>query len=181
MVEMIITFALLSLFMVAATRVISYTTSIYYNAKGSATGLEVSTMISNKIVGMLEGAINDPVVTANAYAGSDMIQFTDATESAVTISAQQQKKSDGTNLGNFLVIHYDEAAMGTVQYEPTDYKYDVNSYMGYEISELKFENPGSEYPENVIKLQITVHSEKYGDFSSVYYIKAVNATKVIYN
>lgn len=178
MVEMIVTFALLSLFMVAATRVISYTTGIYHSAKGSATGLEVSTIISNKVVGMIEGAINEPEVTRRAGQISDSIKFTDATESNVVIDAQNMTVSSHT--GDYLNIHYDPASHGSIQYEETDFRYDPKTYMGYEVKELRFQNPGEEYPENVVKMTITLHSVKYGDYTSNYYIKAVNAAKIKY-
>lgn len=178
MVEMIVTFALLSLFMVAASRVISYTTTIYYQAKGSATGLEVSTMLSNKMIGMIEGAVGSPEVVKDAYTASDSIRFTDATESVVTISAQPLADSEGRQTGPYLTIHYDPAQKGAISYEETDFRYDPKAYLGYVLTNLRFQDPGEDYPDNVVKMEMTLHSEKYGDFTSVYYIKAVQSTQV---
>lgn len=181
MVEMIVTFALLSLFMVAASRVISYTTSIYYQAKGSATGLEVSAMLSNKLIGMIEGAVNSPEIVQNAYPDSDSIRFTDATESVVTISSQYVTDAKGRQTGPYLTIHYDPAQKGAVNYEETDFRYDAKAYLGFVVTNLRFRDPGSEYPDNVVKMEMTLHSEKYGDYTSFYYIKAVKATQMQYH
>ena len=51
LVEMITTFALISLFMVAATKVISNVVSVYYSAKSISTTLQVSDIIATKIKG----------------------------------------------------------------------------------------------------------------------------------
>lgn len=176
--ELVISFALLALFMVAATRMITYTVNIYYSAKGTSTGLEVSNMIAERVVGQLEGASNkqtvsevenvedatpssDPVVSATG----DSVRFCDSTGSVVTI----QKDAEG-----YIVIHYDEVTTGTILYDAVDWKFDSKAYMGYRINQLAFENPGSDYPENVMKMTISLVSPKYGEYTSHYFIKCAN-------
>lgn len=178
MVEMIVTFALLSLFMLAATRVISYTVTIYYVAKGNANGLQVSNMISSKVVGMIEGAITDPEVTIVSGSDYDSIYFTNDLESTVNITADTLPGT--TDNKNYINIHYDAVDTGANKYDEVDWRFDSKAYLGYTVSELHFENPGSDYPENVIKMTITLHSDRYGDYNSKYYIKAVNITKFNY-
>ena len=49
LVEMIVTFMLIGLFMIAASKVIANTVSVYYEAKGTANGMQVSAIIASKM------------------------------------------------------------------------------------------------------------------------------------
>lgn len=177
--EMIVSFALLALFMVAAMRVISYTIGIYYAASGSSYGLQVSNMISNKIVGQIEGAsaAADPKVVTGTD-GIDSISFIDSTGSNVTITASPQNGSDGTAEGMYMCVRYDAVTEGSIKYETVDWRFDSKAYMGYMVKELHFEDPGDNYPENVIKMTLVLHSGKYGDYTSTYYMKCVNVNTI---
>lgn len=177
--EMIVTFALIALFMVAATRIISYVIGIYYAAGGNAHGLQVSEMISNKIVGQIEGASSamTPAVTSDG-SGIDQLKFIDATGSNVTITASPQILADGSQDGNYLTIHYDAVTEGSIKYEAVDWRFDAKAYMGYVVKSLRFESPGSGYPDNVMKMVMVLHSERYGDYESTYYLKCINVDKI---
>ena len=192
LVEMMVTFALLGIFMVAAARVISYSIGIYYAAKGNSYGYEVSYMLANKIKGQLENAgtanrftidgssidadgaevFKEPVVI-----GGNQVKFVDSTGSIVTICTEADDADDG-----FLVIKYAETGIpGTdTYYKAVDWKFDDEAYMGYRITDLQFEYPGSDYPKNVIRMNMTLHSSKYGDFNTVYYIRCCNIDEVTY-
>lgn len=186
LVELITTFALLGLFMIAAARVISYVIGIYYAAQGTSYGLEVSNMISNKIIGQIENAssintymidgIEDPVKIPYIFDGGDIdeLKMVDGTGSVVTFSIDDTTK--------VLKIHYDEtknydATEGT-GYAATDWYFDEDAYMGYSISKFNLSQAGDEYPDNVIRLDLAVDSPKYGEFESYYYIKCFNVEKV---
>lgn len=186
LVELITTFALLGLFMIAAARVISYVIGIYYAAQGTSYGLEVSNMISNKIIGQIENAssintymidgIEDPVKIPYIFDGGDIdeLKMVDGTGSVVTFSIDDTTK--------VLKIHYDEtknydATEGT-GYAATDWYFDEDAYMGYSISKFNLTQAGDEYPDNVIRLDLAVDSPKYGEFESYYYIKCFNVEKV---
>ena len=179
LIEMVATFALIALFMVAATRVISYVIGIYYAASGNSYGLQVSNMISNKIVGQMEGASSaaEMDITSDG-SGIDSISFIDRTGSRVTISASPQKFKDGSEDGMYMNIHYDAVTEGSIKYDAVDWKFDPKAYMGYEVKSLQFESPGSGYPPNVLKMILVLHSDKYGDYESDYYLKCVNVEKI---
>lgn len=179
--EMIVAFALLALFMVAATRVISYTVEIYHAAKGSTNGYEVSTMIANKLVGMIEdatgpystGAAGEVVADGpSVEAGGSSIKFCNTENCNVTI---------GLNSNNFVEIVYAEV----IAEDPADnvgeikWTFDENAYMGYVVSGLNFSSPGAGYPENVLKMTITLNSFKYGEYTSEYYIKCARVEKIV--
>lgn len=177
--EMIVTFVLIALFMVAATRIISYVIGIYYAASGNTYGLQVSNMISNKVVGQIEGAspAAEPAVTSDG-SGIDELKFIDATGSNITITASPQMLPDGSEGSVYLSIHYDAVTDGSIKYDAVDWRFDPKAYMGYVVKNLRFESPGSGYPDNVMKMILVLHSEKYGDYETTYYIKCVNVDKI---
>lgn len=174
--ELIVSFALLSLFMIAALRVITYTVNIYYAAKGATYGLEVSNMISNKVVGQIEGAsvATSPVVKVGSNV--DTISFIDNTGSNVTISAGADPGVVGG--GTYMNIHYDAVTEGSVKYDAVDWKFDPKAYMGYTVSRLKFESLGADYPENVIRMTLALHSDRYGEYTTEYYLKCANVSEI---
>ena len=69
---------------------------------------------------------------------------------------------------------------GSIKYDAVDWKFDSKAYLGYSVDELKFESPGSGYPENVLKMTLVLNSERYGDYTSTYYIKCVNVEKILF-
>lgn len=177
LVEMLMTFTLLAIFMVAGTRVISYTIGIYYTAKGNVNGCQVSNILYEKISGQVENAINEqtPQVLSD---GS--LRLVDKTGSEVVIGLTPPDELNR----RFLDIHYvesgEEGEEGRV--EATEWLFDEKMYLGYSIKTLRFENPNETspgmYPENVVRLNLVINSPKYGEFTTNYYIKCYNCDKV---
>ena len=56
LVEMVVTFALLGLFLVVACQAVSYCAKVYYQVKGVSYGRQIASTLMDKIVGELEGA-----------------------------------------------------------------------------------------------------------------------------
>lgn len=179
LVEMVIAFALLALFMVAVTRVISYTVMLYHTTQASANGYEISGILSNKIIGMVENAAEVNItdasgtcLTGEGHLAGNGIQIEDRTGTKTTIL---RTNADGS--GNSIIdMQYEQSttkADGTPITNTGVWRYDENVYMGFSVSELSFEKGMSGYPENVIKMSITLHNDKYGskDYSTEYYMK----------
>lgn len=175
LVEMVVAFALLALFMVAVTRIISYTVSLYHTTQASANGLEVSSMISNKIVAMLEDAKEVELEDSG-----NSITIVDQTDTKVTISVE----SDFVNIFYHPVTTPSGEILKNSGGEDVtpNWKFDDNAYMGFVVKELTFQrgdfiadskNQKGVYPDNVIKMVLTVHSDKYGDndYTTTTYIK----------
>lgn len=179
LVELIVSFALLAIFMVAAMRVISYTVNIYHAAKGATYGLEVANMVSNKIVGQIEGATaaKTPTVTTMPD-GNDAISFVDATGSAVTVSTA--KVTINGTPKSYMNIHYDEVTEGSVKYDAVDWKFDAKAYMGYTVKKLSFEKLNDNYSDNVTRMTMELYSDRYGDYTTEYYIKCSNVPEIKY-
>ena len=193
LVEMIVTFMLIGLFMIAASKVIANTVSVYYEAKGTANGMQVSSIIASKIRGEIEGARDATITTEvknengttsevtlpyvmqlstdaalggqNETTGYNKIEFTDAQGSHVYI---------GVNKEGYLVVHYYPVVIASGEVKETDWVFDKKAYMGYSIKELKFTQPKGDYAANIIYMSLTLHSSRYGDFTYTEYIQCYN-------
>lgn len=190
MVELIVTFALLSLFITAAMIVISSATNIYYRGKAISAGMNVSNMLMEKITGQLESALIDPIsddelrlesggvpsntaiqITKLESDKNNKIKFTDRTGSLVSILEKNGK----------LVIHYyqvdtldDETGLPKKMYDDVDWKFDESVYMGYSLSKLTFQQANHNYIPGTIRVDITLHHPVYGDYSCTEYVNCYN-------
>jgi prepilin-type N-terminal cleavage/methylation domain-containing protein len=194
LVEMLVSFALLGIFMVAASMMIASIMNVYYEAKGTSYGMQVSNVIMDKIAGELESAIGGDIVSEEfkdaagqgirgaMLIGSEKVEFINSSGSHVSLGLIEQ---DGLN---YLAFHYYEvpSADGSdVLYDAVDWTFDAGTYMGYSIKELEFSRPMGAYAYNVIKIDITITSPRYGDYSVTEYVQcykfdgAVNASSVV--
>lgn len=157
--EMIVSFALTGLFMVAAGKVIVNTTMVYYEAKGITNGMQVSSVLSAKIGSEIESAsADDEIVVGTDH---DQIALSDAGGTPIVI---------GTNADGYLSIHYDAGA----DEDKSNWTFDKKTYMGYTIKELTFSQPKGDYANNIIYMSLTLTSPKYGDYSVGKYIECYN-------
>ena len=86
LVEMIVCFALLGIFMACAAALITSITSIYYTIKGEIYSREVSDIVMTKIVSEIDGAMYfEKLPTANPTISEDhkSIAFSDKTDTRV--------------------------------------------------------------------------------------------------
>lgn len=180
LVEVIVSFALLSIFVVAASMMIASIMNVYYEAKGTSYGLQVSNIIMDKIAGELEGAVNEDIVSDDfrdeagqgirgvMLVGQDKVEFTNSSGSHVNLGLIEQ---DGLS---YLALHYYKvmSADGSyILYDDVDWTFDTSTYMGYSIKELNFSRPKGDYAYNVIKVDMTITSPKYGDYSVTEYVE----------
>lgn len=197
--ELVVTFLLLSIFMVAATFVITSIMSIYYRVQGQTYGLQVSNIIQNKIAGELEGAVSGNITSDDydstsvqgaifIYNDEQTIEFENASGSHVKL--ETYSKGDK----NYLLEHFYEVSGDTdasddgattddgdsgddssILFEAVDWRFDEAVYMDYSITTLQFSSlPASEYEGNVIKVYLVLNSDRYGEYESVRYIECYN-------
>ncbi len=179
--ELIVSFALLGLFMVAASQVISYTVNIYFAAKGINNCAIVSNMVADKVAGMVssmretsldEDSLMGRETSSNTgdelpliKSGSEIL-FVDSSNCPVKIGVK-----DG-----YLAVTYFNRLDGEgdeVTYKQIPWYFDEKAYMNCTIKDGSFSiSPaGGDYPDNIYRLAFTVHSDKYGDYDAVKYIK----------
>lgn len=184
MAEMLVTFILLGIFLVAATRVISYTIGIYYLSKGNINGYQVSSIIYDKVAGEIENAIGqNPTVSSN-----NSIRVENKNNNVINIGLTEED-SEGRK---YLRIIYEPTTYQGATYNEVDWKYDSKVYLGYSIDKLVFEDPNKDsegneitdsegnpyYAPNVVRMELVVKSPRYGAFESNYYIKCFEVDKV---
>ena len=190
MVEMIVSFALLSILVTASTVIISNVTTLYYRVRGENYARQVSNILMTKISSEIAGAkyskrnlSSNPKISAD----SQSIELYDRTNTKVVIKA-----SDG-----ILDVQY-PAIVDTIDAENSrvgvEWEYDKRIYNGFEIEELKFSQPSkgknaeiaaaygltdvnsSDYPDNVVAVYMKLKSPKYGEFSVYKYVRIYEAT-----
>ncbi len=190
MVEMIVSFALLSILVTASTVIISNVTTLYYRVRGENYARQVSNILMTKITSEIAGAkyskrnlSSNPKISAD----SQSIELYDRTNTKVVIKA-----SDG-----ILDVQY-PAIVDTIDAENSrvgvEWEYDKRIYNGFEIEELKFSQPSkgknaeiaaaygltdvnsSDYADNVVAVYMKLKSPKYGEFSVYKYVRIYEAT-----
>lgn len=187
LIEVIVCFMLLSIFMVCASILISSITSMYYNIKGEIYSREVSDIMLQKITSELDGA--EYFEDSNDYNPSikdnNTINLCDKTDTYLNISAKD---------GNLVVHYYDILYKVNNKPDPnaslsaTDWEFDDSVLNGFELTDLKFYVNGdtissddidkyglsgvdlSQYDKNVVLVLMSLHSDKYEDY---YYYKFV--------
>ncbi len=190
MVEMIVTFALLGLFMLATCRIIAYTVNIYFAAKGIDDSLVVADLIADKtegLVGTMTDSSNlDYDIINNAdtgmtdddtlpYTRDGKLYFVNDTNCPVCIWEED---------GQLQITYYNkitstDAGIEKVEYKKVPWSFDPKAYMGYRIKEdtFKLDQAGSDYPDNVYKLEFTITSPRFGDYPTTRYIKCFNKSE----
>ncbi|MBQ6231616.1 MAG: prepilin-type N-terminal cleavage/methylation domain-containing protein [Eubacterium sp.] len=194
LVEMIVCFALLSIFVTVSTLVISNVITLYYRVRGESYARQVGDIVAKKITSELSGAEYandssiDPIIEKknpnDETVDGNVITVVDSTDTKISMYAD-----DG-----ILKIYYhkitDENDSDNNR-EPVIWTFDKKMYNGYQIDSLDFAQACSSkntalaskydvtattnYPTNVIVVYMKLSSPKYGKFTIVRYVKMYNA------
>ena len=191
LVEMIVCFALLGIFIASAATFISTIANLFYDIKGETYAREVSDIVTQKVVSEVDGAKyygagndDNPMIDSNGTS----ITLYDKTDTKVIISTDENK----------LVVDYPAFSVikdgATVEAESRDsqrWMFTDGMYNGYSISEMYIYpankvgsssipiadyglTASSDYPDNVVVLLLHLHSAKYGEYYSYRFIKLFN-------
>ncbi|MCH1983060.1 hypothetical protein MCG98_10835 [Ruminococcus sp. OA3] len=207
LVELVVTFALLGLFIAVSCQVISNALNVYYHIKGLTYGQQVSDTLLEKISGEIEGAqvsisegdADNKDKTLKIYKNGSVIELYDRTGSHISITTtssygniidsvnvpdggKYQDPDDGSVFNQLLIYYYavitnapDGSETKITRYEAVDWIFDEAVYMGYEIEKLIFSQADqNQYPPNIIKIDLTLVSDKYGSYHSVRYVECYN-------
>lgn len=150
MVELLVTFALLSMFLAAAAAVLAPATVIFQKVKYQSYARNVSDMVIEKVCGSISSSSGEMVVDKNGA----LISFLDDTGSPLYIT----KDDDG-----YLLMHYrtvwvieDGKVQDVVIWEAVDWRYDPKAYHGFKITDLAFEKTGT---DKAVKVSMTLINE----------------------
>ncbi len=150
LVEMMVCFALVGIFMSAAAVVIANVTNIYYDVQGETYARQVSDIVLRKISGEIEGArinLADPTTAPVIYQTAEdagagnrsgyKIELFDRTDTRV-----QMYEDQGVLVVRYAAINPDmeitDEDYDTEHFEETRWTFDEKMYMGFTIKELRF-------------------------------------------
>lgn len=145
LVEMIVCFALLGIFLLAACAFISTITNIFYQVKGETYSRQVSDIILGKIESELDGAEYDAGVAnpkfgseeVNVGAGKvnvDYIELYDKTDTHIAISHDPNKRALKIH---YYPVSYSDSSKTSLNRVETDWYFDEAMYNGFEITDMK--------------------------------------------
>ena len=200
LVEMVVSFALLGIFLVCAASVIAQIINLYYDAKGKTYANQVADILLEKVSSEIEGAkydvgatfvpgvINNPVIgDSDTVTSGSTIQLKDKTDAKVTLSV---------NENGYLEIRYEGyGTEGTDSYrKATTWRFDKSVYDGFSITDFrlirgdgmssqmnsdKMASYGiggdvTHFDKSVIVVLLTINSPKYGDYKYYRFVKMYN-------
>lgn len=178
LVEMVVTFALLGIFMISVTGILSSSFSIFERVRSTASAQYVSEIVIDKIAGEISSAqaagaqygitIADGQSTADSldFAAGSCIAFSTRTGSPVYITV-----ADGG-----LLIHY-RPVMTVVGGElkplnAVDWTYDARTYQGFVVTALNFSKVTD---TNIIEIRLELQYSKTGmRYQSSRYVECYN-------
>ena len=162
LVELIVAFALISIFAAGVTQVFSTVFHIYRDIRDLDYAMQVSDTVMDRVAGELQDAQrNDGSErAADLLTATDRVRFTDRDGTEAEISLENHLLN---------ITSYD--ASGTAE---TVFAFDKNMYMGYEIEEIKFETPDG-YPDHIIRISLSLKktSDSY-TYTTTRYISCFN-------
>lgn len=198
-VEMIVCFALLSIFLVCAAAIISTITMMYYNIKGEIYSRQVSDIVLEKIVSEVDGAeySDTNIVDAPIIENHNKITLYDKTDTKISIYNGVDENSDKGLIIEYNEIKYTENGEENkkLSRNTTKWFFEKSLYNGFEIKDIKFYSGGesissedstkygvsdfSGYKENVILVLLEIEHPKYGTYTYHRFIKMYNVPEVI--
>ena len=188
LVEMIVTFALLSIFLAAAASIISTITTMYYQTKGETYSKQVGDIIMEKAASEIEGAQfditqpgNNPVLDGDASntSGTSMT-FYDRTDTNLTLKVENER---------FVIDYAEITGSPSVNRAATTWKFDENIYRGFDITDFKIirgdalSSYASEvggygitdnldgYDEDVMLILLTIDNDRYGEYKFFRFVR----------
>ena len=201
LVEMIVCFALMGIFMAAAAAIISSITGLYYNIKGEIYSREVSDIVMEKITSEIDGAeyyatekpnSSNPVVADN----HKNIDLFDKTGTHVMVGLD--------DVGKFRIYYYpiEVSVNGEKDYkysrDETSWYFDEKMYNGFRLEDLSIYSCGESasildselaskcgiagtdlkaYDGNVVLVLMKLNSGRYGEYYYYKYIRLYNLPK----
>ena len=193
LVEMIVSFALLAIFLMSAAVIIGNVSSMYFDIKGESYSRQVTDIILEKVETEIDGSkynamkvkenlriqeLNGTDVGATVDVG-DAVVLSDKTDTKVKVYAENGE----------LVVHYFKIGDS---FNETDWKFDKSVYNNFKIEHLYFvkgsqlhkfteasdyglTNPGT-YGDDVVVVFLKIHSGRYGDYYAYRFVKMYNYT-----
>ena len=184
LIEIVVSFALLGIFLASAAMIISTIANSYFGVKGETYSKQVTDIVLEKVASTIEGAKYDDEKTyINPAVSNNYTRITlrDRTNTKVTMYA------DDGRLRLFYAQIIDENDSSKDR-EPTIWSFDDALYNGYSIEELFFvpgdelesfekksdfgmNTTGREYGSDVVVIFMKLYNPKYEDYYTYRVVK----------
>lgn len=166
LVEVMVTFALIGLFLLAATTAVSAAMNTFYRMEAISRAIVVSDTILDKAEGELSGAMADGASlclggTSDGDGWWSTICFYTANGSPV----RMQSEDTGDGKGRFSFYYYPVQDTSSTNISGntsgntsgTDWTFDEKLYQGFWITQLSFRwNGTAESPDNIIEINLSL-------------------------
>ena len=194
LIEMIVSFALLALFLASAAAIIGTITGMFFEVKRENYARQVTDIILEKVESEIDGAeYKEDAVGENlriqSSAGADTGGSLDLGDTIILSDKTGTKVKVYADSGELIVYYY---PIGE-SYSATNWKFDKSVYNYYTVEELLFvrgdkigefgrasefglTNPGT-YGKDVVGVFLKVHSPEYGDYYAYRLVKMYNYTE----
>lgn len=163
LVELLVTFALLAIFLMSAAAVLTPATRVYLNLKYQSYAQSVSDILLERVCGQIASASADEMVISD---DGGKISFSDSKASPMYIALSSSCVPDEGNedvASGFLLLHYrtiyysDDGSR--VLWNAVNWKYDLNAYQGFEIESIHFEPVGD--AKRAVKVELTLAHTRF--------------------
>lgn len=176
MVELIVTFALLGIFMVAATFMLTATLRLFTRSQSTSNAITVSDLILDKISGEIAAADIPQKDTDGYYFWLE--RGTDATSKSKWIALCNRSGSPISiyaDEGRLYLKYYQMIKTDKKEVNEINWHYDKRVYMGYQIESLLFSQPDPLTHPEVILIDLTLKHTRTGfTYSTCRYAKNYN-------
>ena len=196
LVEMLVCFVMLAIFIVAASSLITTITGLYFSIKGEISEREVSDIIFEKAASEIDGSLyfdaSDTSGGTNLQIASDhtSVDLYDKTNTHVKLG----KENDKFNIYYYKIeVKDSDGNVSEESRNETNWYFDDKMYNGFKVSDIRFYKGGeavaineasnyglsgvnlSEYDDNIILITLHLNSGRYGDYYSYRFVKMYNA------
>ena len=175
LVEMIVTFALLAIFLASTAAILATISNMYFHIKGESTSKQISNIILQKISSEITRS------SELEFENDDSIILNNRTNTKIQIFSESKK----------LKIRYFSVINDGVKKDETIWELDDKVYNGYKIENLKFikantlstysnddlkeyglyEFKDKNYDENILIVLLKISSDKYGTYNYNKFVK----------
>jgi prepilin-type N-terminal cleavage/methylation domain-containing protein len=166
LVEMIVSFALLAIFLAATTAILATISNMYFHIKGESASKQISNIILSKISSEIEGSTEFEIID----------------DETVVLNNRSNTKIQIFSSSNKFKIRYFSVVNDDVKKEETIWELDDKVYNGFKVDSLKFIKANTltsysdsslkeyglydfkdkEYNDNVVIILLKITSPRYG-------------------
>ncbi|MCF0113956.1 MAG: type II secretion system protein [Erysipelotrichaceae bacterium] len=195
LVELIVTFALISIFAAMVVAILPNTIRLYTRMENMSNAV----LVTNTLLDKCSGALQEASPQGNVNVTKTKVTYVDENgagkaltlttyseyetykaQAKVSTSEATGVKHSHSGSGDIICVHHDRIPAANY-FDDSDVLFDEEVYHGYKVSDVTFELPAG-FPKNVIKITLQIQNDKNFTYQASRYVKlynfAENSTKI---